>query len=182
MIRHMSGLSCPHRPCHMKRPSRLTTHSWIFEEDAAKNKPACTVCPHPQWKVGQWMMFFDSSIIDEKWDLVVDCYRRGLLFGVQSIKVSTAKETFKCSDMPGMKCHVIIFYCGPSDHKDLMMKIGHNLLCYIDYKNFHNSETFTPLGAMFYTDSFKFNEDKDVTFKYRITLPRYCNCMMCRKA
>ena len=62
-------------------------------------------------------MFFDNSIIDEKWEHVVDLYRKGYLKGVQSIKVSTNRETFKCKEMPGMKCHVILFSCGPSDHK-----------------------------------------------------------------
>ena len=54
-------------------------------------------------------MFFDNSIIDEKWEHVVDLYRKGYLKGVQSIKVSTNRETFKCKEMPGMKCHVILF-------------------------------------------------------------------------
>ena len=61
-----------------------------------------------------------------------------------------------------------------------MVKIGHNLLRYIDYRNFHNEVNKTPMGAMFYTDAFKENED--VSFKYRIALPLYCSCIMCRKS
>ena len=63
------------------------SHSWIYEEDPARLKPACHVCPHPKWKNGQWMMFFPNSLIDEKWDQAVDLYRRGKLTGVQSMKV-----------------------------------------------------------------------------------------------
>ena len=77
--------------------------------------------------LGQWLMFFDNSIIDEKWEHVVDLYRKGYLKGVQSIKVSTNRETFKCKEMPGMKCHVILFSCGPSDHKASCE--AHILLC-----------------------------------------------------
>ena len=67
--------------------------------------------------------------------------------------------------------HVIIFYSGPSDHRDLMMEIGHNLLRCIEYENLH--------GAMFYSDS---KSSGDISFKYRINLPNYCDCIMCVKA
>ena len=179
------------------------SHSWIYEEDPARLKPACHVCPHPKWKNGQWMMFFPNSLIDEKWDQAVDLYRRGKLTGVQSMKVICLLMVFECPsclftflrklykqiffqvstfrenlnlNIKNRPCqfatiHVIIFYCGPSDHRDIMMEIGHNLLRYIAYENLH--------GAMFYSDS---KSSGDITFKYRIILPNYCDCMMCVKA
>ena len=72
------------------------SHSWIYEEDPARLKPACHVCPHPKWKNGQWMMFFPNSLIDEKWDQAVDLYRRGKLTGVQSMKVICLLLVFEC--------------------------------------------------------------------------------------
>ena len=164
MIKHMTGISCPYKPCHMKRPSRMISHYWIYEDDPARQKPACRICPHPKWKNGQWMMFFDETIIDEKWDQAVDLYRRGKLFGVQSMRVSTAKS------FSDMKRHVLIFECGPSDHKNEMMEIGHHLLDCIYYNNFH--------GAMFFTEN---KDNGDVSFKYKINLPRYCDCDICIK-
>ena len=48
---------------------------------------ACEKCPFPEWKLGQWMMFFDNSVIDEKWEKAVKLYRQGKLTGVSFMKV-----------------------------------------------------------------------------------------------
>ena len=40
------------------------------------------------------------------------------------------RETFQSSVN---SFHVILFYCGPFDNSDLIMKIGHNLLDQIEY-------------------------------------------------
>ena len=53
-----------------------------------------------------------------------------------------------------------------------MMEIGHNLLDHIQY--LHNVH-----GAMFFTESSKDNEN--IAFKYKINLPKYCDCAMCIK-
>ena len=73
--------------------------------------------------------------------------------------------------MPEKKCHVILFYCGPSDHKNLMMEIGNNLLRYVQYDNSH--------GAMFYSDSK--GSDPKSAIKYKINLHNYCKCIMCSR-
>ena len=48
----------------MKKPTKVYGNSWIYEEDPKIAK----ICPNPEWKCGQWLMFFDNSIIDEKWE------------------------------------------------------------------------------------------------------------------
>ena len=80
---------CPYRKCHPCRPkpSKIYSHYWIYEDDPTFQHPACKICPHTTWTNGHWMMFFPCSMIDDKWEQVVDLYRRGLLTGVQAMKV-----------------------------------------------------------------------------------------------
>ena len=71
--------------------------------------------------------------------------------------------------------HVIVFYCGPSDNKGLMLEIGQNLLKYIKYENLD--------GRMFYkadvSDDLQYgnrtvmNRSFKSNAKYKITVPRY---------
>ena len=49
-----------------------SSHFWINEEDpkVAKLYPNLDgkggkICPNAEWKDGQWMMFFDNSVIGE---------------------------------------------------------------------------------------------------------------------
>ena len=108
------------------------------------------------------MMFFNTSEIDEKWKCAVTLYRSGKLLGVHAMRVSTMRENFRKSDN---FCHVILFFCGPNEDKDFMMKIGQNLLKHIEYKNLY--------GAMFFTDiqSFLGSEAK-IEGKYQIEVPK----------
>ena len=137
-------------------------HFWINEEDPKIAK----ICPNPEWKhplaTGQWMMFFQTNEIDEKWKQAVNLYRSGKLIGVHAMRVSTMRENFRKSDN---FFHVIFYFCGPSEDKDFMIKIGQNLLKNIQYKNLY--------GAMFYTDvqAFLGSEDK-VQGKYKIDVPK----------
>ena len=80
------------------QPTKVYSHFWIHEEDPkivekceltckAWQWAACEKCPFPEWKLGQWMMFFDNSVIDEKWEKAVKLYRQGKLTGVSFMKV-----------------------------------------------------------------------------------------------
>ena len=51
--------------------------------------------------------------------------------------------------------HVIMFYCGPSDNKFLMLEIGNKLVELMNYKN--------ESGAMFYkVTSIKYYREKSI--------------------
>ena len=108
------------------KPSQVRNQFWIYEEDLEFSKICPLPCPSNE---GKWMMFFDSSEIDEKWERAVTLYYQGKLTGIHALEVSTAdmyswvsrmKENFRNSTEPN---HVIFFYCGPCDRKSLMIEI-----------------------------------------------------------
>ena len=119
------------------RPSQVRNKFWIYEEDPDYSKICPLPCPSNE---GQWLMFFDSSEIDKKWERAVSLFHQGKLTGIHALEVSTAdsyswvsrmKENFRNSTEP---IHVIFFYCGPHDRKSLMIEIGMRLLKYFRYK------------------------------------------------
>ena len=79
-------------------------------------------------------------MVFKKWEQAVNLYRDGMLTGVNTMKVSTAGGYSWISSMPenfknsNNFIHVIIFHCGPSDQRELMIDIGRNLLQLIEYK------------------------------------------------
>ena len=160
-IKFCKKRSCPYGPCELRKPTNVYTHFWIHEEDPN----IAMTCSNPEYKDGHWMMFFDSSIINEKWQEAMNLYRQGKLTGIQAMKVSTVRENFFST---GTGSHVIIFYCGPSDDKDLVMIAGQNLLQKIEYKNLY--------GAMFYTDVQTFLLSQATgdmsSCKYKIDVPK----------
>ena len=121
----------------IKRPSEEKSEFWLYSEDPRLSK----IRPNPcLFNGGYWMMFFDASKIDAKWQLASELYFDGKLTGVHAIKVSTAAsyswvtkmpENFRNSDDP---IHVIIFQCGPSENMGLMVDIGKILLKFFHYK------------------------------------------------
>ena len=86
-------------------------------------------------------------------------------------QVSTMRENFPSNE----KNHVIIFYCGPSDNRGLMLKIGQNILDHIKYKNTDGRLMYKadvaddlPFGSRaVMIRSMKANS------KYSISVPRY---------
>lgn len=71
----------------------------------------------------------------------------GALLGIHSMKVSTDYIN------PRASCEstgVIIFYCGPANDEDKMLKIGRNLLEHISYENnwlYYKSDQQTAQGT-----------------------------------
>ena len=59
------------------KPSKTFVQFWLYEEDPER---ARQVNPHPEWKGGKWMMFFESPNIDKKWERAVILYRQGTQF------------------------------------------------------------------------------------------------------
>lgn len=56
----------------IRKPTRVYGDAWIYEEDPEISK----ICPNPEWNCGSWLMFFDNSVVDEKWDQAVQLYRQ----------------------------------------------------------------------------------------------------------
>ena len=88
------------------------------------------------------------------------------------MKVSTMRENFNSKDR---QPHVIIFYCGPSDNRELMMEIGQNLLDHMKYKNFDGTMLYkadvcddVPFG-----NRTVMNKSLKSNAKYRLRVPRY---------
>ena len=157
-------------PKFPSKPSKTFVNFWLYEEDPKISEN----CPHPEWKGGKWMMFYDSPNIDKKWEQAVNLYREGKLSGVHAMKVSTMRENLNSKNR-AVAPHVIIFYCGPSDNREWMMKIGQNLQDHMKYKNFD--------GTMLYKadvcDDIPFdnrtvmNKSMKTNAKYRLRVPRY---------
>ena len=59
----------------IRKPTRVYGDAWIYEEDPEISK----ICPNPEWNCGSWLMFFDNSVVDDKWDQAVQLYRQVIL-------------------------------------------------------------------------------------------------------
>ena len=57
----------------MRKPTKVYGSAWIYEEIPEISK----ICPNPEWNCGNWMMFFDNSVVDQKWEQAVNLYRQG---------------------------------------------------------------------------------------------------------
>lgn len=152
------------------KPSKTFVQFWLYEEDPER---ARQVNPHPEWKGGKWMMFFESPNIDKKWERAVILYRQGKLNGIHAMKVSTMRENFKCK--ADRQPHVIIFYCGPSDNKKLMLEIGNNLLKQIKYKCLDGAMLYKAdvSDDLPYANRVVLNRSLKSHARYRIQVPRY---------
>lgn len=113
---------------------------WIIEKDEN------IFNAKPLKNVGKWMMFYDEKIINEKWNLAKEYYKKGKLKGVLSLKVSTAKKSDRASNK---KTRVIIFYCNKSHIEKRILKIGKKLSKKMNYdcKMFYKSDQQTAFGT-----------------------------------
>ena len=107
-------------------PSKINTHYWIHCIDPKIEKKF----PYVD---GKFVMFFPKDEIDERWKDVNILYKKGKLIGINSMKVSTQKKNHE--GINKYKNGVIIFYCGPSENKQLVLEYGRNLLKYIYYND-----------------------------------------------
>ena len=88
------------------KPMSVTDEYWLFERDS---KAGAKYQYDPEL-TGKWMMFWNKSVLDERWKQAVILYREGKLTGITSMKVSTKRDNPRASDKTS---GVIIFYCGP---------------------------------------------------------------------
>ena len=113
--------------------------------------------------IGKWMLFYPTSEMYDRWNLVKSLFDAGELHGVGELQVHTAKDN-DGHDVSG----VINVYCGPYDDEELMMRIGKNLAKKMRYKNRN--------GFMLYkTDGQQMKQggamDQEWDHLYEISLP-----------
>ncbi|XP_018007067.1 uncharacterized protein LOC108664885 isoform X2 [Hyalella azteca] len=100
-------------------------------------------------KSGKWMIFVKHDAMFSMWKKSCNLYREGKLEGIHSMKVSTSKPSPRTTvDGTG----VIIFYCGPCDDQELMMRYGRNLVTVLQFFNSkgaipYKSDAQTALGT-----------------------------------
>ena len=78
---------------------------------------------------GKWLLFFDKSIMNEKWSIVKNLFRNNNFFGIEFIKCST---NYIGENIPNNHLGVISFY-SLADHKDVIMNIGSNIITLLNY-------------------------------------------------
>ena len=80
---------------------------------------------------GKWMLFFNKSIIDEKWNYFKKLYDSNKLNGIVGMKVSTSKENPRATDK---NSHVIILYCKGCEEETI--EIGKNIVNFNEGYNY----------------------------------------------
>ena len=82
---------------------------------------------------GKWMMFFPMHEMDQRWAEACHLYNSGMLYGINSMKASTAKQNPLPERLHGYDEGIIIFYCGQSEDRQNVMSYGRNLLNKMNY-------------------------------------------------
>ena len=78
---------------------------------------------------GKWMLYYDKSIFNSKWVVLVNLYRQDKLIGITSMKCSTSRDNPRGTSDDG----VIILYCNYSFDEKYIRNIGLNILELTDY-------------------------------------------------
>jgi hypothetical protein len=119
-------------------PLNITESPWLFETNI-KNKQYIDN--------GKWMLFYDKTLINEKWALAVKLYRESNLTGVHTMKCATAFEKPCQSIDQG----IIVLYCENSGDKENIINIGKNILDQFKYteklKIYYKTDLQTKVGT-----------------------------------
>lgn len=76
-------------------------------------------------QTGQVVVDLSHRSLDAKWVKACKLYRTNELTGISYLKASTAKAF---PDREKSRYGVIIFFCGPHENEDAVMKYGRNLV------------------------------------------------------
>jgi len=79
---------------------------------------------------GKWMLFYDLSKINNRWEEAKEQYDSGNLCGVDYMKVATNKPNPRAQSSA---TKVIILYCSDSDNESKIMDIGRRIIYYMQY-------------------------------------------------
>jgi len=109
------------------KPSQVSSAYWLFESASA---------PPSSAGGGKWMLFYPNKDIDAAWIKAKTLMRKGLLTGIPSMKVSTARENARASDS---NSQVIIFYCGPPEDEIAVVRYGENLVNIMNYRSLNSN-------------------------------------------
>ena len=108
------------------QPSKTTNSYWTYCIDYALTN----IFPYQD---GKWMMFFPMHEMDQRWAEACHLYNSGMLYGINSMKASTAKQNPLPERLHGYDEGIIIFYCGQSEDRQNVMSYGRNLLNKMNY-------------------------------------------------
>ena len=81
--------------------------------------------------VGKWILFYNDSVINEKWLFAKKLYRNGELDGVMSMKCSI---NYDYNRAYSKNQKVIVLYCNISYDGEIIKNIGKNILKLFEYK------------------------------------------------
>jgi len=109
------------------KPSQVSNDYWIYETSTSHSSSPGG---------GKWMLFYRNKDIDAAWIKAKTCMRSGILAGIAAMKVSTARENARASDKDSQ---VIIFYCGPPDDEDSVVRYGKNLVEAMNYVSINSN-------------------------------------------
>jgi len=108
-----------------KLPMEITDFPWCYKS----NENRCTTffgfSIAPPFNVGKWMLFYPNSKMNDSWILAKKLFDNNELYGVISMKCSTAYKNPRASSKNN---GIIILYCSDSDNESEIMKIGKNIL------------------------------------------------------
>jgi hypothetical protein len=123
------------------------------------------------------MLFYPKEMLDIKWKEMCNLWDNNKLLGVLSMKCSTGLKNERSSnDNEG----VIILYCNNSGNEDEIMRIGKNIILYIqDYPNehiFYKTDLQTRIGTkatgITINNTYMLNIEKpciiNLTYKHRL--------------
>ena len=102
--------------CDLK-PSEVRNFPWLYQDSKIKITLNNT---------GKWMLFFEKSILDEKWTQCKKLYNEKALNNVLSLKCSTNGDDDK-------KDGVIIFYCNNSNDECSILETGSMIIDALNY-------------------------------------------------
>ena len=103
-------------------PLEVSNSPWLYEinNDSVKSIDS-----------GKWMLFYENSLMNGAWNIAKKIYRENNLYGVNSMKCSTAYKNPRSSTLEE---GVIILYCNNSSNEEIIMNIGKKILEMFDYK------------------------------------------------
>lgn len=116
-------------------PMQVTESPWLYEYgnyyNSYSERQNQTEDDGIYYDSGKWMLYYNNSLMNEKWTLAKNIYRKNKLDGVISIKCSTAKINPRASSNDD---GIIILYCSNSSNKKKIMNIGYTIIESFNYK------------------------------------------------
>ena len=83
---------------------------------------------------GKWLLHINHGSMNSMWNRVCKAYQKGYLYGVRSIKATTAMHTNKVN-RNNKHMGVIMLHCGPFDNERLIEQVTFCAYIFLSYCN-----------------------------------------------